>query len=73
MRPTGFDNAAFPIPEQWDEPGMTMREWYAGQALAMIGTMPKNWMGSQQQIAAAMAQWAFEIADAMLAEARKSR
>lgn len=82
---------AFPIAgEQWDqdgmeyrpiiEPGMSLRDWFAGQALPCIdpanvkdyelrrlfGEMKNNVTGPE--IAAAMA---YEVADAMLA--RRSR
>jgi hypothetical protein len=46
------------------EPGMSLRDWFAGQALAGM-LAEQRWVDS-----CIAAQWAFEYADAMLA-ARK--
>ena len=44
-------------------PGMSLRDWFAGQALAgMLGTN-EGWNAENKQIA----QSAYEVADAMLA------
>lgn len=51
--------------------GMTMREWYAGQAL--IGLLAFDDDGANQFTPAIAAREAFRMADAMLAEARKGR
>ena len=60
---------AFPLPNI-NQPGMTLRDWFAGQsvmtATALIGEQ-SNQMGSM-----AIAVKAYEIADAML-EARKAK
>ncbi len=54
-----FPTGAFPI-----TPGMTLRDWFAGQALA--GMLADNRVGTPQQFAVI----AFRVAEAMLA-ARK--
>lgn len=52
-------------------PGLTKREWYAGQALAGIlafpGTINNKYTKDPDQIAAL----AFQLADAMIAEGSK--
>lgn len=66
---------AFPIPEQQfsdgvtivssqGAPGMSLRDWFAGQALANPYTTHESEPGR-------IARWAYQIADAMLA-ARKA-
>lgn len=45
------------------DPGLTKREWFAGQALLIVGALWQDRHASQHEIAAA----AYEIADAMLA------
>lgn len=60
---------AFPTrPDQYHVAGqgMTLRDWFAGQALAGIIAQP-NLEGWDPSITA---EWAYELADAML-EARK--
>lgn len=52
-------------------PGMTLREWYAGQAL--IGLIASYGPTSAQFAPETDANRAFEYADAMLARARKER
>lgn len=50
------------------DPGMTLRDWFAGQALAgMLANSADNW--SDHSFAA---KWAYEAADAMLAERAKA-
>lgn len=54
---------AFPNPYIEADPlerGMTLRDWFAGQALANVYTASEN---SPDKVA----EWAYQIADAMLA------
>ena len=63
---------AFPVPEHLDERGngheqsigMTLRDWFAGQALASMTIAPDY---SKGPCNASMADRAYHIADAMLA------
>lgn len=48
---------------QMVEPGMSLRDWFAGQALAMSNPDRPSYL----------AEWAFSVADAMLAESQKGR
>jgi hypothetical protein len=50
-------------------PGMTLRDWFAGQALAgqLGGVCANYWPGEET-----LAKGAYEIADAMLAERAKT-
>jgi hypothetical protein len=58
---------AFPNDGKWgngiEEPGMTLRDWFAGQA---ISTASKGYRAPED-----IAAYAYEIADAMLAERSK--
>jgi hypothetical protein len=56
---------AFPTSPNGDYAGMTMREWYAGQAVAGLSV--------QYSEPEDVAQRAFAIADAMLQEATKEK
>ncbi len=49
-------------------PGMTLREWYAGQALSGIVVSKKLLPGHEEA-----ARWAFQYADAMINEAKKGK
>ena len=57
--------------------GMTLRDWFAGQALAGAISSPHNVPGLSDRSACmdaqqhAAAQWAYEFADAMIAERAK--
>lgn len=64
----------------WPETGMSLRDWFAGQALvALKGTNPNlpgsgaslNDWPAPDQLAARQATWAYLVADAMLAERSK--
>ncbi len=61
----GFGNSTY------DTPGMTLRDWFAGQALGALSAELKR---SEEYGTAmrALASKAFVIADAMLAEREKS-
>ena len=64
---TEANETAFPGSVNWIHPGMTMREWYAGMALdGLMVAFPTN---SPEQLA----KWAFDFADAMIAEAAKRK
>jgi hypothetical protein len=65
--------AAFPSSfrydlEDWADPGMSLRDWFAGQALSAIGTW---WPGpadlSSADIQKTRAKYCYQQADAMLA------
>lgn len=72
------ENYAFPVAPgdvpYW-QPGMTLRDYFAAQALASVGTwMPAHGgydLGSKAAMHA-RALWAYEQADAMLAERAKT-
>lgn len=56
------------------QPGMTLRDYFAAQALASVGTWMPAHGGSDLGSKAAMqarALWAYEQADAMMAERAK--
>lgn len=68
---------AFPViaGQQVYTHGMTMRDYFAAQALASIGTWMPEHGGTDLGSKAAMqarALWAYEQADAMLAERAKA-
>lgn len=65
-KPTG--GPAFPTNEMDWQDGMTLRDWFAGQALANPRTFPdERDFGTPAEIA----QQAYAVADAMLAEREK--
>lgn len=47
-------------------PGMTLRDWFAGQALATVISLTQNREGSWDEVA--VAAGAYAVADAMLRE-----
>jgi len=68
---------AFPLAttaETIDTPGMTLRDWFAGQALGAIVTATSNGQHQpardERNLIEGMAHDAYELADAML-DARK--
>lgn len=73
-------NAAFPIPggtfgdqHVYPWPGMTLRDWFAGQALVAMGTwIPGPRIAdSLAEVHEARARYAFDAAAAMIAERSK--
>ena len=54
---------AFPVPAEFNDEGMTLRDWFAGQVLAGIST---SYTDQQDE-----AEWTYSVADAMLAERAK--
>jgi hypothetical protein len=63
--------SAFPRPSNGSY-GMTLRDYFAGQALASIPTRQWDHVGDGKAMMAAWAQCAYGVADAMLAERAKS-
>jgi hypothetical protein len=58
----------FEFSERWGgdaQDGMSLRDWFAGQALA--GVIPINPVLSFDELA----KWCYQMADAMIAEANK--
>lgn len=78
VTPRDLGPAAFPI-GGYDgvefttrEPGMSLRDWFAGQALAAFGTWsPAPYNSTQEAADLVRAKRAYEIADAMLSERAK--
>lgn len=74
---------AFPVayePERHHvDEGLTKREWLAGMALTVVAQYGaiRNYADqleeTQDGIAATVAKWAFEIADAMIQESKKAK
>jgi hypothetical protein len=78
MSPRDDGGPAFPSEGEghgnpkYHSPGMTLRDWFAGQVLIAMGTWspaPYNHYAAQR--VAAQAAHAYEVADAMLAERAK--
>lgn len=73
LNTSNVDNAGSFAPE----PGMTLRDWFAGQALASLGDWtpnhdsgtPPDWTNASE-MRRLRAEWSYKQADAMLA-ARK--
>ena len=69
-QPMGMDG----VPAAELSPGMTLRDWFAGQALAGMGTWAPGFGRdgrppiTSDNIRAAKARWAYYQADAMLEE-----
>ena len=59
-----FDTGKGAVPVPRDE-GMSLRDYFAAQALRL------DWVADSQLNAESTAQWAYEVADAMLAEREK--
>jgi hypothetical protein len=56
--------SAFPHREGWNHSGMTLRDWFAGQAIATVAT---NVTGYPE----VSAKYAYQVADAMMKEREK--
>ncbi len=56
---------AFPETENYGRSGMTLRDWFAGQAVVGMRANPAN------ELAAHVSSWAYAIADSMLKERQK--
>jgi hypothetical protein len=75
--PIGDGGPAFPL-QDWDEciqthrieSGMTLRDWFAGQALAGFAANPRMIDSRSTATLEIVSEWSFEAADAML-KARK--
>lgn len=52
------------IPAGGEMDGMSLRDWFAGQALAMGGTQPHSNSGGGYTDE--LAKWCYEVSDAML-------
>ena len=76
----GNDKSAFPCLEAWKEEadldcpdrGMTLRDYFAGQALANFAFMGIDSVSGEMYGAEEIAKRAYNIADTMLAEREKS-
>lgn len=55
-----------------ETPGMTLRDWFAGQALVGMSSLYTQAGGTSEEIASANAAVAYLMADAMLAERAKN-
>lgn len=68
MDQTNDGGPAFPVPRDAPVDGMSLRDYFAGQALAGLLACPKTSGGEE-----AFALHAYKYADAMLAEQQKER
>ena len=64
--------AICPAGDLYQQEGMTLRQWYAGQALVSMGQWTPNdpstdWGTPEAPVIQRKAEWAFEMADAMIA------
>lgn len=64
--------AAFPIPKEWDEPGMSLRDYFAAKSMAAYIASPGMCGEVARDNADKVAEWAYINADAML-KARTQR
>ena len=53
--------------------GMTLRDWFAGQALAAQSAMPFRFRAPPKDCALGVAERCYALADAMLAERKRKR
>lgn len=59
---------AFPQNVEIPSPGMTLRDWFAGQVAPVALSIVMDLPSEDVSPAPIAAQWAYELADAMLAE-----
>lgn len=74
MSKTRDGGPAFPSAEEWVTVGMSLRDWFAGQALMAFRIQFPSTLGPQDQAkkAAVMsAEYAYILADSMIAEREK--
>lgn len=66
---------AFPVIVPWGfvvaEPGMSLRDWFGGQAVAGVLAKMEGQATSYQEVGIMCAEASYAIADAMLAERSK--
>jgi hypothetical protein len=66
-----FDDGSRSVPIEYGQPGMTLRDYFAGQALAGFLAAPGRTGEKARDNSGRAAYWAYVQADAML-EARKT-
>ena len=57
---------AFPVPENSDEPGMSLRDYFAGQVLAGLSVSRVSVLGDEWDVSL-IANQCYEVANAMIA------
>ena len=62
---------AFPRPATWSNPGMTLRDYFAGLAMQKVGPQSAYNMRDNEPSADFVARKSYEYADAMLKERAK--
>ena len=67
MNEIDHGGSAYPVPEYSGDHGMTLRQWYAGQALT---SLPAD---VAAHYPADVARYAFNLADAMIAHESRER
>ncbi len=68
--PQNDGGPAFPNRAYWEK-GMTLRDWYAGQALS--GFAARTCMSCSDTLECAKEGWFYAIADAMIAKRNKKQ
>lgn len=63
--------AAFPVPEDFREYGMSLRDYFAGQAITALCVSDR--FVRDVDSAKNQSMWAYEIADAMLVERMREK
>ena len=79
LEPVNDGGPAFPVEEKNDDGttyhtnmGMSLRDWFAGQALMGLVLFHGN-QGAVEQCDPDLASWSYSMADAMLREREKRR